>query len=624
MASDRMIGGMLGHYRVLSALGRGGMGEVFLAEDTTLKRRVAIKTLSARLLESTRWIGRLRREAEALASINHPNVITVHAIAESGGTPFVVMEFVEGSTVADLLPETGFPPARFFELAIPIASAIAAAHERGVVHGDLKPTNVMVSRDGRVKVLDFGLARILGPAGQDATMTTETVPGSVAGTPAYMPLEQLVGEPADRRSDLFSLGVMLFEMATGRRPVSWRTPAELAARLATEEPPDLSTARADLPPRLGRIVRQMLDREPAKRPSGAAHIVTELEASERDSGPRPPVPPPAHATPQAKRPVDLEVMRLVARGLHLWNKRTEESLRLSVGCFQQAIDRDPMHAPAWIGLADALNILSNYGFIRPADSASRVRAAVKKAISLEGETADSLRALALAAWQFDFDWARAEQLYRRAIAMDEDAPLSHYWFGILLGVVRQFDPSFQELRRAEELDPLSLIAPAARGWFTLFAGRPTEAHAMLQRVLSLDPHLHPALWFDGQALTELGRFDEAVESLSEAMRIGGRTPRLLGYTGHTLGRAGRVEEADAILNELQQIGAEGYMPPYFEALVLCGMGDHDRTLAKLESALATNDTMLRDLAIDPPWWRLRGEPRYRAMIDAMGLTAPES
>lgn len=614
-----MIGRTLGHYRVISELGRGGMGEVFLAEDTTLKRRVAIKKLSDTLQDASRWVSRLRREAEALAAVNHPNVITVYAVEDFEGVPFVVTELVEGSTVADQLPERGFTTSRFFDLAIPIASAIAAAHARGVIHGDIKPGNVMVSGGGRVKVLDFGLARIVSDTRLDVVDKTTVLPGLAHGTVPYMSLEQLVGEPPDRRSDLFSLGVLLHEMATGHLPFPSHSVAELARRLATEPPPDLSRERPDLPARLGRLIERLLDRDPAKRPTNTGLVAEELEQCLRDTQPGP-VPRPQDAAPiPARRPVDVEVMQLVARGRHLWNRRSEGSLRLSVSCFQQAIDRDPLHAPAWIGLADALNILSNYGFVRPGDSHVRVAAAVERAISIDGESADSLRALALAAWQFDFDWQEAERLYRRALELDADSPLSHYWYGVLLGVTRRFDECFSELQRAEALDPLSLIAPAARGWFTLFAGRPADAHSMLRRVLSLDPQLHPALWFDSQALTALGRHDQAIASLSEAIRISGRTTRMLGYLGYALGRANRTEEAREILVELRA-REEQYVPGYFEALALCGLDERDECLAMLEAAWQAKDTMLRDLAVDPPWWELRAEPRYRTLIDAMNLT----
>jgi tetratricopeptide (TPR) repeat protein len=618
-----MIGKTLGHYRVLESLGKGGMGEVYLAEDTTLKRRVAIKTLGAALPTEPRWVARLRREAEALAAVNHPNVVTVHAVEEVEGVPFVVMEFIEGRTVAELLPPGGFPLPRFVELAMAIGAALEAAHGRGVVHRDLKPGNVMVTADGRVKVVDFGLAKVsrqdsIAGTGESATTTA----GLVLGTVPYMAPEQFAGEPADARTDLYALGVVLFEMATGRRPFVGATAADLMGRILLEPAPEPHTLRPELPDRLARVIQALLAKDPAVRPPSAAAVVAELRACAQEDAEH--AVSPGAAAPLAvptlrTRGADPEVLQLVARGRHLWNKRTEDGLRTALVCFQHATDRDPLHAPAWIGIADCLNMLANYGFAAPRDCRPRVRAAAERAIALSGESADALRALALATWQFDFDWTGAERLYQRALERQPDAALTHYWYGVLLGVTRRFTEGLKEFVRAEELDPLLLVIPAARGWFTLFAGRAEEALAILRRVLALDAGLHPALWFAGQALTALGRHDEAVAALTMALELAGRTGRLLGYLGYALGRGGREAEAHDLLTELRARSREGYVPPYFRALVHMGLGEREAALDRLNEAWAVRDTMLRDLGVDPPWWELRSEPRYQALLASLGL-----
>jgi tetratricopeptide (TPR) repeat protein len=317
-------------------------------------------------------------------------------------------------------------------------------------------------------------------------------------------------------------------------------------------------------------------------------------------------------------------VKLVARGRREWNRRSETSLRAALASFHEAIDRDPLHAPAWIGVADALNMLSNYGFVPPADSHQRVEAAVGKAIELAGESSEALRALALAAWQFDFDWARAESLYRRALELEPGSAITHYWFGAALCVSGRFGEGLAHIERAEALDPLPLIVPAGRGWFTLFSGRAEEGHAILRRVLAVDAGLHPAWWFDGQALDALGRYDEAVAAFERAIELGGRTSRMLGYLGHSLGLGGRRAEAEALLDELDERKADlQYVPPYFEALVLLGLGERDGALSRLEAALQEGDTMLRDLGGDPPWWVLRSEPRYLALRRAINLEADD-
>jgi serine/threonine protein kinase/Flp pilus assembly protein TadD len=612
-----MIGTTLGQFRILARLGQGGMGEVFLAEDTTLRRRVAIKRLSSMLGGQPQWVARLRREAVALAAVNHPNVVTVHAVSEADGIPFVVMELVEGSTLQRLLPPGGFEHERVVELAIPIVAALEAAHASGVLHRDLKPGNVMVTPDGRVKVVDFGLAKVIGDPAADRQATAATTPGLVLGTLAYLAPELLVGESADRKSDFYSLGVLLFEMVTGRLPFTGTTVPWLMREIMLEPAPLLSAVRPGVPERLTRVVSALLAKEPHRRPGSARLILEELTRCQRGE----PAPAPEPAVPKAVSPppADMRIAGLLIRGRHLWNKRTEESLRTALQCFQEVTDLDPLQPKAWIGIADTLNLLSNYGIAAPGDSLIRVRAAVAQAVQLEGESGDALRALALAAWQFEFDWDAADALYRRALEADPASALSQHWYGVLLGVTRRFDEAIAHFARAEALDPLSLISLATRGWFTLFAGRPEEAHAILRRVFSLDSSYFPAYWFDGQALAALGRHDEAVRSLARATELAGRTSRMLGYLGYVTGLAGRSEEARALLGELRQRATEDYVPPYFQALVLAGLQERAEALSELRLAVASRDTMVRDLGIDTPWWSFRDEPDYRALLREMRL-----
>src|SRR5450755_969273 len=221
-------GTRLGPYEILSPLGAGGMGEVYRARDPKLGRDVAIKVLPEAVARDPERLARFGREARSLAALNHPNIVTIFSVEEAeeaGGSRFLVMELVEGEGLDTLIPPGGLPVARFFEIAVPLADALSAAHERGIVHRDLKPGNVMVTREGRVKVLDFGLAKLeAADSNPDLTSTpTEsrinlTSEGQVFGTVAYMSPEQTRGGKVDARSDVFSLGVVLYQMLTGERP----------------------------------------------------------------------------------------------------------------------------------------------------------------------------------------------------------------------------------------------------------------------------------------------------------------------------------------------------------------------------------------------------------------------
>jgi serine/threonine protein kinase len=217
-------GTKLGPYEIQSPLGAGGMGEVYRATDTKLGRDIALKILPAEMAHDPERLARFRREAKTLAQLDHPNIVTIHSVEELGGVHFLTMQLVEGQPLDRLICAGGLPFEQIVEIATTLGDALSAAHEKGIVHRDLKPANVMVSNDGRVKVLDFGLAKDIRTADlSDATMTSDsrTQIGVVMGTPAYMSPEQTSGRPLDHRSDIFSMGVLLHEMATGRRPFEY-------------------------------------------------------------------------------------------------------------------------------------------------------------------------------------------------------------------------------------------------------------------------------------------------------------------------------------------------------------------------------------------------------------------
>jgi serine/threonine protein kinase/tetratricopeptide (TPR) repeat protein len=278
-----VAGTRLGVYEILGPLGAGGMGEVYRVRDPRLGRDVAIKVLPGHVAASPERLARFEREAKAVAAVNHPNIVTLHSIEQHGGVHFLTMELVEGATLASLIARGGLPLPRILEISIPLTEALVAAHERGIVHRDLKPGNVMVTRDGRVKVLDFGLAKIAAggaATGADAhaatTETMLTVEGAVHGTAPYMAPEQVRGLALDARSDLFSLGIILYELATGRRPFTGGTLADLGSSILRDTPRAIALARHDLPADLERIVMRCLEKEPRERFQTALDVRNEL------------------------------------------------------------------------------------------------------------------------------------------------------------------------------------------------------------------------------------------------------------------------------------------------------------------------------------------------------------
>lgn len=275
-------GTRLGAYEILAPLGSGGMGEVYRGRDPKLGREVAVKVLLERLGERPGALERFEREAQAVAALSHPNILSIFDFGSQNGTAFAVMELLEGETLRERLAVGALGPRKSIEIASQIAQGLAAAHDKGIVHRDLKPANLFLTRDGIVKILDFGLARmdrVAGSIGTDSpTLSRHTEPGTVLGTAGYMSPEQVRGESADHRSDIFSFGAVLYEMASGRRAFQRDTPAETMAAILKDEPPDLATVVPGLPPSLERLVQHCLEKQPEDRFQSARDLAFDLQS----------------------------------------------------------------------------------------------------------------------------------------------------------------------------------------------------------------------------------------------------------------------------------------------------------------------------------------------------------
>jgi WD40 repeat protein len=283
-------GTKLGPYEILAPLGAGGMGEVYRAHDTRLKREVAVKVLPASFSADPDRLRRFELEAEATGRLNHPNILAIYDVGTHDGAPYVVSELLEGDTLRDLLNEGALPLRRAIEYARGIASGLAAAHEKGIVHRDLKPENVFIMSDGRAKILDFGLAKLTQPerpdSGQSALPTSPgTEPGVVMGTAGYMSPEQVRGGPTDHRSDLFSFGAILFEMFSGRRAFRGDSSVETMNAILKEEPPELTGTGRNVPPGVDRVIRHALEKNPAMRFQSARDLAFDLESLSETSAP---------------------------------------------------------------------------------------------------------------------------------------------------------------------------------------------------------------------------------------------------------------------------------------------------------------------------------------------------
>ena len=282
-------GSKLGPYEVLAPLGAGGMGEVYRGRDSRLGRDVALKIIPRESSLDAERIRRFEQEARAACTLSHPNVCAVYDLGTHEGSPFVVMELLEGETLRQILQGGAVPLRKTIAYIAQAAEGLAAAHAKGIVHRDLKPENLFVTRDGRVKVLDFGLAKLTAadapaPTAQGATTPPNTVtsPGAILGTTAYLSPEQIRGESADARADIFALGIVLYEMLTGQRPFDGRSSADIMSAILNQDAPALTTLRPDAPPQLAWLVRRCLAKDPDRRVQASLDVRNELEELLRD------------------------------------------------------------------------------------------------------------------------------------------------------------------------------------------------------------------------------------------------------------------------------------------------------------------------------------------------------
>ena len=283
MADLLAPGTLIGHYRVASPLGQGGMGAVYLADDTLLGRRVALKVLPPQFAADPDRMHRFVQEAKLASALTHPNVATIFEIGQQGELRFLAMEYVEGRPLADRIREGQLKIPELVQIGMQVADALDDAHSKGIVHRDIKPANLMITPRGHVKVLDFGLAKLQTSAQSNAETQLLTSAGMVIGTVEYMSPEQALGGDMDYRTDIFSLGVVLYEMATGRLPFSGSTPSETMARILQAQPEAIARFNYEVPEGLERVVRKCLEKDRARRYQSARELLVDLKNLARDS-----------------------------------------------------------------------------------------------------------------------------------------------------------------------------------------------------------------------------------------------------------------------------------------------------------------------------------------------------
>jgi serine/threonine-protein kinase len=821
----------IGHYKIKEFLGKGGMGEVFLADDTKLERLVALKVLPIEVTNDLERIKRFVREAKAVSALNHPNIITIYEIGKTNDTHFIATEYIEGETLHSRLSSGQMNIKSVLDMAIQTAGALDAAHRTGIVHRDIKPENIMIRPDGFVKILDFGIAKLIerhseSADGKSAAVTKGlTHEGMIVGTASYMSPEQARGKDTDTRSDIFSFGVVLYEMLTGKQPFKGESAIDTISSIISKEPLPLNQLAPDIPSELNHIVEKSLRKDREERYQTAKDLLIDLKDVRQDlefqnklertaspsreeskaqilsetTGNAP------HTTSSAeyivneikshkpiftaglmilllafvglgylfftnrsanatqiesiavlpfenqnldteylsdgltesiinsltklpnlrvisrnsvfrykgketdsiavgqelnvravltgrivqrgdnliisaeltdlqdnkqiwgqqynrketdafalqqevsrnisetlreqltgeqqqrltKRETDSpEAYQLYLKGRYHWNKRTAADVRKSVDYFQQAIDKDPTYALAYAGLADAYILIPSYsgGSSKevhpndtPDDTYSKAKAAAMKALEIDENLSEAHAALATVMYEYEGNLAQAEREFKRAIEINPNYATAHQWYAECLLRMGRNEEAITEIKRAQELDPLSLIINSIVGVAYMENRQYDQATEQLRKTIEMDSNFSRAHMFLAQAYERTEVFEEAILEHEKRFVLDGTLPE----------EAAR--KATALREAYRKSGAKGYWRKQIEmyengqtswtltrvASFYAQLGESDQAFALLEKAYEKRQIRnLKSPIFDP----IRSDPRFQNLLHRIGLS----
>ena len=601
-----MIGETLSHYKILDKLGEGGMGTVYLAEDTTLGRKVALKMLPADMAADPDRLHRFQREAKTVASLNHPSIVTIYSVEASDQGHFITMEHVLGESLDQLIPNGGLSLDKFYGLAVPLADALNAAHQRGITHRDLKPANIMVTQEGRVKVLDFGLAKLQAATDEsdDPEMATLalTKEGMVMGTVPYMSPEQVQSMPIDHRTDLFSMGIILYEMATGLRPFSGESSASLVSSILRDDPRPITEINTDLPNHLGRVIRRCLEKEVSRRYQTAQDLKNELETLQSETGsaasevaPSIAVLPFADLSPEKDQDyfceglaeelinslVKIENLRVASRASAFQIQESvtdirEIGKRLQVetvlgGSVRKAGNRLRITAQL-TSVADGYHLWSER-YDRQMEDVFAIQDEIAESIveALQMQLSptakgDIGKATEVDVQAYDYylkgkkfsyqsrqqSYEFARQMFARAIVIDPHYARAYAGVANCCSFLYMyFDSSEENLKEADaasrkaiEVDPGSAEAHAARGLAVSLSHRFDEAREEFEIAIGLDPNHFDAHYLYARNLIGQGKEQEAAEKFRRAAEINPDDYNAPYFLAQTLYALGKTEESE--------------------------------------------------------------------------------
>ena len=669
-----LTGQHLGNYEVIATLGKGGMGQVYLALDTRLGRKVALKLLPFSQTRDPNHVQRLEQEARTASALNHPNIVTIHEIGEADSIHFMATEYVEGETLRERMANAELSVREIVALAVQIASALRAAHRAGIVHRDIKPENIMLRSDAVVKVLDFGLAKLTGAA--------EVESGLIMGTTPYMSPEQARGETVDARTDVWSLGIVLYEMIKGRVPFTGETHRQTVTSILEDELPALDR---EVPDELQQLIAKALTKDRSARYDDASSMENELkslqgelevrarlgvananqnEAVTRLSGwatstqsrtdtaghsrrgvkyyvqrhkvltgiaaillmgavgwayvnanrnraeSRASSENSAAAPPKKAGTTNREAYRLYLHGMYLANNRNLADAQKSIEALKQAVQLDPNYAQAWAGLAYAHRTVSLYSEVSTQETYKRSIDAINKALAIDESVSEAHSALCENKYLYEWDFAGAERECKRAIELNPNSALAHEIFSRYLMGRGRLDEAINEIERAIDLDPASRFNNRNYGRALFYARRYKEAEEQFKRVLAMDENFVYTYSWLTSTLALEGKEAEAYDWFKKLLSHRKVDKETVAVFEKAFQTSGWRGIWREWIKRLDALGGSTFDRALYNAQI----GNVDEAFKYLEKVYQQREVWMTYLRVEPRLDPLRNDPRFKDLL----------
>jgi serine/threonine protein kinase len=649
-----IIGQKISHYHILRELGEGGMGKVYLAQDTKLKRQVALKILPPEVAKDPERILRLRQEAKDASQLNHPNIITIYEVGCSKGIPFIASEYIDGETLYEKLLREPLALSQVLRITLQIAKALVASHEIGLIHRDIKPQNIMLRhKDGWVKVIDWGLAKSSGNEKWkiDLTRTTKKMFGydDEWGTLAYLSPEQLQKKKIDARSDIWNLGIMLYEMLTRSHPFLRKSPFETIAAIQKDE---FTPLDEDKPKELTHILRRSLHKDPEKRYQAVKDFQLDIEelkddlkiAGVLDTSTTPPFKPARIGRKNYpyknifitvvlilttagfgygfwySQSLKKQARNHVVAGYKFLKERKKESLLMAKAEFEKAAEKDPNYALAFVGLADFYVLSEEYIGTPSSETLPMAEDYIKQALTINdslGEAYATLGFIRAKQWK----WVEAESLYKKAINLNREYSTARQWYCLHLRVTGNgnFEDSLRQIEVAFRLDSSSPMIYTNLVIAYLLQNDLDNSIKHGKELVALYPDSWQGHSWLGLAYLKQGNKAKAIEQLKKAVENSGRSHTLLANLGYGYAYFKENGEAQKIIKELEELYDQKKAIGQDLAKVFAGLEDKERAFDWLDKDLKARSGDLPNISWHPAFDSLRGEPRYNMLLVGINL-----